>query len=72
MAYSHDISKISVNDNMPRNSTGYTRCPKKNWELLLVIVAVTPSFFWDTLYLGALMTWNKKNIIISTIMSYIV
>ena len=28
----------------------YTRCPKKNWELLLVIVAVTPSFLWDTLY----------------------
>ena len=28
-----------------------TRCPKKNWELLLVIVAVTPTFFWDTLYI---------------------
>ena len=28
-----------------------TRCPKKNWELLLLLQVVTPSFFWDTLYL---------------------
>ena len=27
-----------------------TRCPKKKWDLLLVIVAVNPTFFWDTLY----------------------
>ena len=26
-----------------------TRCPKKKWDLLLVIVAVNPTFFWDTL-----------------------
>ena len=30
---------------------GYTRCPKKKWDLLLVMVAVNPTFFWDTLYL---------------------
>ena len=31
----------------------YTRCPKKKCELLLVIVAVIHTFFWDTLYMVA-------------------
>ena len=32
MAYSHDISKISVNDNMPRNSTGYSKEIRRRYQ----------------------------------------
>ena len=44
------LIKINQTEAFNNLTFKYTGCPKKNWELLLVIVAVTPSFFWDTLY----------------------
>ena len=29
----------------------YTKCPQKKCELLLVVVAIIQTFFWDTLYI---------------------
>ena len=41
--------------------SGYTRCPQKKWDLLLLLQAVNPTFFWDTLYLCNLFTEFVSN-----------
>ena len=46
--YVNQLSESLAKDKI-RAPSNNTRCPKKKWDLLLVTVAVNPTFFWDTL-----------------------